>query len=80
MKRRRSNGTLAHPSHTHATRQVFVVTYPDPHDIAGLGVAYFDGETEAAGFAIAFKAYRITEETVPGHIADRWTFTRWSPS
>ena len=63
-----------------ATRQVFVVTYPDPQDIAGLGVAYFEDETEAAGFALAFKAHRVIEDTVPEHIADRWTFTRWEPS
>ena len=62
------------------TRQVFVVTYPDPQNIAGLGVAYFDDETEAAGFAVEFKAHRVIEETVPEEIADRWTFTSWEPS
>ena len=63
-----------------APEQVFVVIYPDPQNIAGLGVAYFVSADEAAAFAVAFKAYRVTEETVPVEIAERWTFTRWGRS
>ena len=41
------------PRTRQVTEQVFVVVYPDPQDIAGLGVAYLENADEAAAFAVA---------------------------